>query len=395
MEEKKDSVYFQHLDVFRFVAAFMVVIMHSYDNWKGWFGKPGILTGGTYQEFTTIGRGIDMLMKNFQFGVDIFFLISGFLITYLLLREKDRFGKIHIGKFYVRRILRIWPLYFLAIAIAPLCVAFTDSTPEPNYWANILFYNNFNAIYHNEWTYPFAHFWSICIEEHFYLVWPWVIALIPMKKLPHAFFTIFLASIVFRAYTAFYGEQQWFVYYLHTLSRCDALVIGAFFGYMHFKNPIKLNVPAYIRYLVYGLFIFTLCMDDMCDWNSLFTIMFKKYFYLGIAAFWMGNYMFNPNAFLTFKKRSIWHYFGKISYGIYIYHVFIILIVIKRVMIDHNSNNIWIYAALMFSLSLIIPMISYELFEKPFLKLKSRFERIKTSQFGKEKEEPEPKVDSN
>ena len=259
MSEKKDSVYFQHLDVFRFVAAFMVVIMHSYVTWKQWHGNLGILTGGTYGEFTVIGKAVDQLIRNFQFGVDVFFLISGFLITYLLLKEKEKFGKIHIGKFYLRRILRIWPLYFLAIAVAPYCISWVQSDPLPNFNAALFFYNNFYTIQHDTWAYPFGHFWSICIEEHFYLIWPWIISLIPTKKLPQVFLSIILLSISFRIFTYYFTEFSWHFSYLHTLARADELVIGALLGYFYFRKPGKINIPLIYRLPLYGLIIFMMC----------------------------------------------------------------------------------------------------------------------------------------
>jgi len=161
MTESK-KIYFQHLDVIRFIAAFMVVILHSHEAWSIWFWKDG-------SPIEASVPFIDKLLKNLGFGVDIFFLISGFLITYILLEEKKRTNKINIFKFMMRRSLRIWPLYFLIIAIAPFLVSWLGK-PSPEYWYNIFFINNFRTIETTWWVYPFPHFWSICIEEHFYLV---------------------------------------------------------------------------------------------------------------------------------------------------------------------------------------------------------------------------------
>ena len=133
-----DRVYFQNLDVIRFIAAFMVVLVHAYEAWCGWYGQIGILSNGTYKDLSFGGKFVDTFIRNLGIGVDIFFLISGFLITYILLEEKKRFNKISIGKFMIRRALKIWPLYFFLIAITPFLVAWVDS-PSPNYFVNLVF----------------------------------------------------------------------------------------------------------------------------------------------------------------------------------------------------------------------------------------------------------------
>ena len=86
----QDKIYFEHLDVVRFIAAFMIIILHSYEAWCGWYGEVGILSGGTYKELTTQGKFFDQFIRNLGVGVDIFFLISGFLITYILIEEKKK-----------------------------------------------------------------------------------------------------------------------------------------------------------------------------------------------------------------------------------------------------------------------------------------------------------------
>src|SRR6056297_394494 len=202
MSQTKGSgrIYFPYLDVIRFVAAFMIIIYHSYGSWRGWFGEVGFLSGDTYTTLTGFGKLVNRFLGNFEIGVDIFFLLSGFLITYILLMEKERYGKINIKNFLIRRTLRIWPLYFMLIAVAPFLVSWLNED-APNYLANALFVSNFHTINTGKWMYPFAHFWSICIEEHFYLVWPFIIAFIPNKHLMKVFISLIIISIAFRMYT--------------------------------------------------------------------------------------------------------------------------------------------------------------------------------------------------
>src|SRR6478736_453577 len=109
MQEDKIKVsYFNKIDVIRFLAAMMIVVYHTYNGWRVNWGYPKLMTvNGDAQHLTQVGKWVDMFIVNCGgFGVDIFFLISGFLITYLLLKEKEAFGKIDFFKCYVRRSLR-------------------------------------------------------------------------------------------------------------------------------------------------------------------------------------------------------------------------------------------------------------------------------------------------
>lgn len=84
------STYIPHLDVLRLLAAMMIIMLHAYEAWVGWYGQVGLLSNGTFKTLSSYGSWVDQFIRNFGHGVDVFFLISGFLITYLLLAEKKR-----------------------------------------------------------------------------------------------------------------------------------------------------------------------------------------------------------------------------------------------------------------------------------------------------------------
>ena len=378
MNKASDKIYFQHLDVVRFLAAFMIVILHAYEAWVGWFGELGMLTGGTYHELSFFGKYIDRFIRNLGMGVDIFFLLSGFLITYILIEEKKRYNKIAITKFIIRRTLRIWPLYFILVAAAPFIISWVDSGDSPNYLYNILFLNNFEGIITQKWTYPFAHFWSICIEEHFYLVWPFIIAFIPNKRLLPVFASLIAMSILFRLYSSITMDYPWYTLYLHTLSRIDVLVIGAIGAYFYSEKPFEIKLNRMIRYILYILLIVSLCIEAVELWDTHFLAAFKKFFYIGIISVLLLDYNFNPKFIHLLPKKSVFHYLGKVSYGIYMYSNILVLIIIKKFMWTFDSKNLWLFILLNVSLSIIIPILSYELLEKHILKLNSRFRVIKT-----------------
>ena len=371
------QVYFPNLDILRFVAAFMVIFLHAYEGWCGWFVKPGFLTIGDYKTFNTSGKYIDHLISNGSFGVDIFFLISGFLITYMMLVEKEKTGKINFIKFYTRRTFRIWPLYFFLIAVTPLLIRWLHKD-QPDYLSVIFFYNNFHTIATQRWTFPFSHYWSICIEEHFYLVWPFIVAFVPVKKLPVIFYGVIFISVLSRAWFSHFN-YSFLHLFLHTLSRMDVLAMGALVAYYHFQKPIKLTTPVSIRVMLFILFIIVYSYESYSNWDTFFLACFRKYFYCGIAGFLMMNYLFNDRAVFNFKKKNILHYFGKISYGIYMYGNIILVIAIEKIILFYNIHNMYLYFIIVIGLTIAVSAVSYETLEKYFLKLKTRFEVIRSN----------------
>ena len=104
-------------------------------------------------------------------GVTLFFVISGFLITYLLLNEQEQSHTISIPKFYMRRVLRIWPIYYLYLLVAVLVISTGNN---PNIWYYCFFTANIPFIL-TAGIWPIVHYWSIGVEEQFYLFWPWLV----------------------------------------------------------------------------------------------------------------------------------------------------------------------------------------------------------------------------
>ncbi|MGZ3903945.1 MAG: acyltransferase family protein, partial [Bacteroidia bacterium] len=222
-----NRIYFKNFDVLRFAAAYLIVLLHCFFGWKAFFGHPDFITSGMSGPMI---EKLELIVNNFSFGVDIFFLISGFLITYLLLSEKETTGKIDVLKFYIRRALRIWPLYFVMILIGPL-LSYFFLEQSPGYLFHFLFVGNFDVIYHGTKSPATDHLWSICIEEHFYLICPLILFLIPVKSIPQTLLSIILICIAYRAYISYSTENYGMTLYMHTLSRIDVLAIGSLFGY--------------------------------------------------------------------------------------------------------------------------------------------------------------------
>lgn len=184
MSSKK--VYFPNLDGLRFYAFLAVFFAHSF-----W----------TESDYISQNRGF-ALMKDIAYkgvsGVNFFFVLSGFLITYLLLAEKANTGRIAIGAFYMRRILRIWPLYYFVVLVGFVIIPFVQgklgqATSERG---NILYYLAFIGNFDVKPTSAvLGILWSIAVEEQFYLVWPIVFRLVPSRYYYLLFPVIIAVSI--------------------------------------------------------------------------------------------------------------------------------------------------------------------------------------------------------
>ena len=160
--------YRPELDCLRFFAFFAVFIFHTLPQQPDYYSARNI-------PFATL---IASLARAGSFGVDLFFLLSAYLITELLLREKESFGRVHLKSFYVRRILRIWPLYFLAIFIGVL-LTFVDSDqhfPVKYVVAFMLLSGHWLQSLIGAPGSVMNSLWSVSFEEQFYLVSPTVVS---------------------------------------------------------------------------------------------------------------------------------------------------------------------------------------------------------------------------
>lgn len=184
MDQKK--IYFPHLNGIRFIAALLVII-HHIEQLKGIYGMPTLWGGKSVASslISIIGPQ----------GVVLFFVLSGFLITYLLLAEEEKTKTINIRKFYIRRILRIWPLYLLIVVLSLFVLVhfniftwpgFDIETVQSNiFWKLglfMLFFSNLVLVYFGIIPYA-SQTWSIGTEEQFYLVWPIIIKVIKKYRL--------------------------------------------------------------------------------------------------------------------------------------------------------------------------------------------------------------------
>ncbi|RZJ93013.1 MAG: acyltransferase [Hymenobacter sp.] len=354
---------FSGLDVLRCFAALSVIAYHSTLGLQG-----------------SLSKAPAKLLHNLPVGVDFFFLISGFLITYLLLVEKESTHTISLSRFYARRILRIFPLYYLIVGLAWLI--HQDEYNSINFTSYLTFTGNFWMIEH-DWTVATLNpLWSLCIEEQFYLLIPLLVLALPTQKLPWLFGLIIGLSLAFRAYITITTPLNWMILYCHTLSRCDVLAIGGLLAWRHFTQPIRWQFPRWALVLAIGYSVLLVSVTDVYDFTSLAFATFKKYLYLAPLLFIFCFTLFNYSAKSTDspllgKLKKQLNYLGKISYGLYMYHSPIIFFLDTNPQFyDHNPA---LRLLAIFSLTIGVSALSYALFEKQILRLRHRFEVVQTA----------------
>lgn len=369
------KVYFENLDGLRFLSFLSVFFFHSFYT-ENEHVKKTWLYG--FIEKDIFGNGI--------LGVNFFFVLSGFLITYLLIEEKKLKGQIHLKYFWLRRILRIWPLFYLCVFIGffgfpMLKAALGQVTNESaNIGTYLLFVNNFDVLRNG---FPDASIlgvlWSVAIEEQFYLVWPIILFVIPVKRYWIVFLVVIAGSLFFRG---FYPSPMLYEY--HTLSCMGDLAFGAFGAWLilqyDFVRKVIENWSKWTIGIIYTTFIgFFLFKDEVIHVVPTFGVIERTFIALIILGIILEqNYA--KNSFFKLSKFKFISWLGKISYGLYCLHFIGILIATTLTKKLGMNTQLWhvliLETGLALAISISISYISYRFFEMPFLKLKERFAYI-------------------
>ncbi len=377
------NIYFSGINGLRFLAALAVIITHV-ELLKEMFGFKG-----NWKNPIIFNLG--------GLGVCFFFVLSGFLITYLLLAEKEKKGHINIKQFYMRRILRIWPLYYLIMLLgffilphfSQIQIPFLQKDFADHYNTNLALYllilpnlafSMFPAVPH------IGQAWSIGVEEQFYLVWPWLIS--RTKHVVRTLVIITISLILFKVLILLLGhyfyQSSWYIPLKRfvAMSKFECMAIGGIGGYYMFSGNKLLNL-IYNKHLLNAsillipvLIFFTpdLLQDGI-------HIVYAFLFLIIILNVANGSVKLN-------LENSLCNYLGKISYGIYMYHLMIIPIVLYVVKHVLGSNNSVLFNICVYTLSVLATIcvagFSYKFIEEPFIKLKSRFTIVKSGESNKE-----------
>lgn len=374
----KKKIFFPNLNGVRFVAA-MMVLVHHVEQIKTFAGHPSVYN--TNKFINNIGG----------LGVTLFFVLSGFLITYLLLEEKNDFKTINIKEFYTRRILRIWPLYYMIIFLAfyviptffsAIMISDFGVLLQDDYYKKLIMYIFFipNIAYVIMPPVLFAsQAWSIGVEEQFYAIWP-----IFIKYLKNPLYVMIFIVIIYivinisLSILVINTDKKILKYIIYEnfffMTRIDCMAVGGIFAYLALHQSIFSSI---IQNKFLQLFVYLTTVILMNTENIFRGLGHLPYAILfGIIIF---NLALNKDTILSLN-HSIFEYGGKISYGIYMFHpigVVLTFFAYQAFNIHLNivASNFVFYGASIV-LTLLFASLSYNYYEKYFLAKKLKFTSI-------------------
>ncbi|MBU8870954.1 MAG: acyltransferase [Gemmatimonadales bacterium] len=332
-------------------------------------------------------------------GVQAFFVLSGFLLTPILIEMKANLNfRDYFVNFYGRRALRIFPLYYfylLVVAGLSLLVLdregyrgitemerFLDQLP----WTLTYTFNFFHASSLYEYTCLTTHFWSLAVEEQFYLIWPFLLFFTPKRHLKKLLLVLIIAGpvvrfLIFAIFKAdmlpIFHQRLDVVVYVLPFSHIDAFAIGGFFALF---QKSKKSWSTWLVILAAISLGFISDSFNAVDRNSPFCLgyaPFMKDSYKFIWGYSILNLMF---AFILIQVRdgkfvpalldnAILEYLGKISYGLYVFHFPVIWLVFKLL----SGSSGFILVSVSLAVTIIISALSYEFVEKRFISMKGKY----------------------
>ena len=411
MTNTKTKVYFPGLNGLRFFAAFAVIITHielikkylGFDTL--WFDAGRVQSFFYYPLRDILDQKVHWLSPLVAelgpLGVVFFFVLSGFLITYLLLVEKNQTATVSIKKFYLRRVLRIWPLYFLIFILGFFVLPHFDAfyVPEQseslreNFWGNFWCYlcilPNLGLAIYIVAVPAIGQSWSIGVEQQFYIIWPVIMKW--FKKPLVAILSVTIALLVFKACIILLErnieEMLWG--HLHTkwlrvlnkflaMSKIECMTIGALGAWLIFtKKERILNLiysKAMLIFAVGGVFIL-IYFTPRAIQDGIHLLYAFCFLTIILNVSREGRFFFS-------LENHFFHLLGKISYGIYMYHLIVVTFVVFcfQQVLGRGSELGFIYNLLIYVLSIggtiLISWLSYEFFELRFIKIKTRFSKV-------------------
>ena len=375
--EAASRFYVPELDGLRFIAFILVFLFHRGVNWielRWWLGA----------EVTR------SLRENGWVGVQLFFILSGYLITTLLLREEQKYGRVDLRAFWVRRILRIWPLYYLTVLITFIVIPtlnghFIHTGAHTNLSRHFVpflcFAGNWSMVFQGPVESDAQSIlWSVCVEEQFYLIVPLLVAWLPSKARIPVVLALMAGSIGTRAYLARAEVTQLVIQY-NTLAQFDTLLSGVLLAMILGPDPKRwelknrvLGAVIQVAVLIAAAWVFRQ--------GELGHVTATKRIWDFVAIWMVGsilvaNLVLVPSPLRTILSAKCMVWMGRISYGLYMFHEVAFLIrdrVAWSIGWFPFQETLWPIFALAATTGMA--WLSYEYMERRFLQLKRGWTRV-------------------
>jgi peptidoglycan/LPS O-acetylase OafA/YrhL len=378
----KPSFYRPELDALRFFAFFAVFLFHV---------LPDHVSKLPFIPNAVIRDIIVCVTASLSFGVCLFFVLSAYLITTLLLREHQTSNRINLREFYIRRILRIWPLYLAVISVAFVACTVSRGFPGYNVIAAYVFFSG-NLLWNLHLSgdiRPLAigHLWSVSVEEQFYLIFP-SLARVTGTRFLNAICTVFtgvaIVALIHLSQVGLRKDEVWRNSFVQFMMFSAGVAIAAYFR----RRPLpQFRVSIRIVIFLLGVAIcfsaqyFCRVSDDHRFLSAGYAVAGYLLVMIGCSAFLL--------AFLGYVGRlpAVLTYLGKISYGLYVFHpwaiglaAYFVTLALHVPFEQGTGGGRWAVVKILLAsvLTLVMAALSYHLLEKPFLRMKKKFEVVST-----------------
>ncbi len=332
-------------------------------------------------------------------GVTIFFVLSGFLITRILLSSKDKLsnqpngglGK-YLKTFYIRRTIRIFPVYYLTLIV--LALIHEPPVREKFAWLALYATNIYIALHHT-WMGTVDHLWSLAVEEQVYLFLPLLLFFVPRRYVPITALCMIVGSVGLR-YVLYRAYLPWFIGYVSTPTCLDSFGLGAImaYGWLYrrdlFNKVFRSSVWVWLSlagFIGVGLLNQWISLDSPRGYHNIMSDVWERlaaslfgFFLIGRAVLGFGGVM------KWVLENRVSQYMGRISYGLYLYHNFVFNVYHTRpthftvrswhritdILPVLNSSYFFQFAYFVF-LTVLLATVSWYLIEKPINSLKDKF----------------------
>lgn len=366
--KQKNGIYFEPLDAIRFLAFCTVFTVHLFQIKHPSFNNQYF----NFINYHIVSRG--------YLSLCVFFILSAFLITFLAFKEQEKNGSLHAIKFYIRRLLRIWPLYIFILIFIFLVTPFIwpEFKPDIARWPWFAFFaGNFDIIFNGITESPLPlPLWSIAVEEQFYLFFPLLFFIFFRKKRMILFYIII--SIIVIA-TRYYFKDNYLAQGIHTLSVMGDFATGSVMAYLFFFNEkfkeSFSNLKKKNIILIYVISI-GIILNKQFDYN-LPGMLISRLVYDVFFAFIIAEQCFCKNSFFKFNQIKIFNELGKVSYGLYLFHAFGLLVA-EKIVENYLPISNWklvlvSIAVIAMSVTISCSYLSYYTIEKPFNDLRTKY----------------------